>query len=195
MAPDSPAGAHPTTGEVAGFLDGRASDAERERLEAHLADCAECRTELVEVGRLLRSLTRRGSWLILGAAAAAGIALLMVVPTWLQRAETLDRVRAPATATTMAPRPIAPRGPVDAASQLLWSSVSHADRYRVAVFDHEGAIVWEAQTEDTLIALPDSVSLTVDSAYFWKVWARTALDRWGESSLIEFRLLHPPARK
>ena len=44
------AGACPSELELAGYLDGLASEAEGERIEAHLAACAECR-QAIEVAR------------------------------------------------------------------------------------------------------------------------------------------------
>lgn len=72
--------AHLRDDELAAFLDGRLSTAERSRVEAHIDICNTCRAELVDVGRAVGQrgvgarvatpLSRR--WWI-PAAAAAGI--------------------------------------------------------------------------------------------------------------------------
>jgi Putative zinc-finger len=190
MAPDVPTPAHLTSGEVAGYLDGRLTTAEREQLDGHLADCPTCRAELVEVRRILQSVPRRRSWLMLGTAAlAASVALLLLAPRWLERAEAPARFREPATQEALAPRLIMPRGPVKTVNSFVWASVPGADGYRVVVFDREGAVLWEIQTRDTISAKPDSLSFSSGASYFWKVWARTGSSRWTPSALIEFNIV------
>jgi len=72
--------------------------------------------------------------------------------------------------------------------ELRWSAVAGADRYRVTVFDATGGVVYAAEASDTVVAFPDSVSLTPGASYLWKVDARTSFDRWAASDLAEFRV-------
>ena len=44
-----------------------------------------------------------------------------------------------------------------------------ADFYRIALLTETGDPVWTADTGDTTIVLPDSVSLQPGHAYFWRV--------------------------
>jgi anti-sigma factor RsiW len=94
--------------------------------------------------------------------------------------------REQAVTTTAAPRVIAPIGVVPAVDSLRWTSVPHADRYRVTVFDRHGNTAHEAQTADTALALPARVAFARGELYLWKVEARTGWDRWVESELVEF---------
>src|SRR4051812_11821590 len=50
---------HLSVEEVSAYLDGALLDADRERIQAHLADCPECREEVVELSRLIRTSRTR----------------------------------------------------------------------------------------------------------------------------------------
>ena len=51
---------------------------------------------------------------------------------------------------------------------FIWRAGS-ADVYRIYVLTESGGAVWTAETNDTTIALPDSVSLQSGRAYYWRV--------------------------
>ena len=178
---------HPEASELAAYLDGALADADRGRVEAHLAACAECRFELAAVAQLVRTAPRpRRVGLPWGLAAAAVLAVLLVpaldLPTRLGPALH----REPAVTTTAPPVAIAPRGEVDSARALVWSAVPRATRYRVVLLDDGGTVVWRAETPDTAVVIPDSVRLRGGAPYFWKVEAETGFDRWVASDLVDF---------
>jgi hypothetical protein len=77
------------------------------------------------------------------------------------------------------------------AFDLRWSAVSGADRYRVTLFTADGQVLYEAETAETFMKLPESLRLAQDSSYHWKVRARTDFDRWVSSELVEFRVVAP----
>jgi len=183
---------HLTVEDVAAYVDRGDAAEQRARVEAHLASCAECRSEVVTVARLARAFRNRRRWTVAAPLAAAAAVLLLVLAPW-QRARDLDGpvLRERAVTTTVAPRPLAPLGAVTVLGRLLWTSVPHADRYRVTVFDGGGSVVWETLTRDTLIAIPDTVALGVGVPYYWKVAARTSWDRWVVSDLTTFTLGAP----
>jgi hypothetical protein len=180
---------HLESGEVAAYLDRALAPEDRLRVEAHLADCEECRTETVAVSRLLGERQRhRRRYLPLGIAAAA--ALLLVFAPWRLIHQMGDPVlREPAGSAGEAPAAYAPSGSVRGPLTLVWSNVPHADRYRVRVFDRDGTVRWEVQTSDTTIALPDSIRLVPNLPYYWMVSARTGLGRWVASGFTRFTLL------
>ena len=64
-----------------------------------------------------------------------------------------------------------------------------AGRYSVTLFDGKGAVLWQAEVPDTVVALPVTVRLTPGDKYFWSVRAKVAWDRWVESPLTEFGVL------
>ena len=187
---------------IADFVEGRLSVTVRTPIVAHLLTCARCRSVVRATGRLLadervvRELPgvkhgpaerRRRGWLIpLGVAAAAALAIVF----WPRAGEDRARpvLRSPDAAATVGPALIMPRADVIRVDRFVWSSVPSADRYRVRLYDSEGAVVWTAETADTVVELPDSVPLVPRAAYFWKIEAQTEWQRWVASDLVEFRL-------
>ena len=191
---------------VADFVMGRLGPEAREPVVSHLLSCARCRSVVQAGGRLLADAALapelsgaarpsaasrwRGWSLPLGLAAAAAL-LLLLVPRRGDDGSTLG-LRDTTLTIAGAPVPIAPRGSVAQVDRLVWSSVQPAERYRVRLYDNEGAVLWTAETPDTLVALPRSVVLSPRLTYFWKVEAQTEWMRWAASSLVEFRLTGPP---
>jgi hypothetical protein len=182
---------------VAALADGTLDDVARAAVFPHLAECPRCRGAVASVTRALgdpsvarelatlRGARRRLLQIGIPAAAAAAILLLVAIPG------TNDDVtphRAPTITAVSAPIPMSPVGIVAGASILRWSSVTGADRYRTTLFDGAGTVVYETQTADTVVALPDSVQLTPSRSYLWKVEARTGWGRWSASELIEFTI-------
>jgi hypothetical protein len=121
-----------------------------------------------------------------GLAAAATIALLLV-PRGIDDGST-PGLREPTLTRTVAPRPISPRATVTRVDRLVWSSVPHAERYRLRLYDDQGSVVWRFETTDTFALFPDSVGLSPRGQYFWRVEAQTEWQRWAASDLVEFRV-------
>jgi hypothetical protein len=176
--------------EIAAYVDGGVSGDERAAIQTHLAGCAECRTEVVEVGRTLRTAPRprrMSSRLWIPAAAAAVFALLWLGPRTLrERGE--PELREEAVTMTIAPRPITPAGTVDTVSAMVWASVPYANSYRVRLFDADGTVIWEREAPDTIAPISGSIALRADVPYYWRVEAHTGFERWAASDLVEFRL-------
>jgi hypothetical protein len=196
-----PRDALPTAGcldedTVAALADGALDDVARAAALPHLAECPRCRGAVASVTRALgdpsvaRELgTLRGSrrrlFQIGIPAAAAAILLLVAMP---RPNDDVTPHRAPTITAVSSPVPMSPVGIVAGANILRWSSVTGADRYRTTLFDDVGAVVYETQTADTVVTLPDSVHLTPSRSYLWKVEARTGWGRWSASELIEFSI-------
>jgi putative zinc finger protein len=174
--------------DVAAYLDGVLSSAERARVEQHLADCDECRAELIALSRVLRTRpSRRRRYVLVGAAAAAAVvALLMWPESWQTPAS--PNYREPAVSTTPAPIGLAPRGATAAAPRLVWTRVPYAARYRLTLFDTTGTVIWESQSPDTSVALPTTLRLRPGIRYFWQVEAQTSWNRWIRSDAVQFML-------
>lgn len=177
--------------EVAAYLDRGLGESDQARVEAHLAECPECRAELVALTRLLRTRERpRRVWLPLAAAAAI---LTLLVP-WTRLvgpksdvSSTGSLLREPASTTAVAPVLLRPRGTA-AGPRFIWSAVPGADRYRITVFTSDGSIAWESQVAETTVTLPDT--LPAGGRFFWKVEARVGFQRWVSSDLTEFSVPH-----
>jgi len=183
---------------IADFVEGRLGPETRAPVVAHLLTCARCRSVVKATGRLAaetavavqappRSWRR---WSVpLGAAAAAAL-LLLLVPRRGDDGST-PGLREPPLTNTVAPAPIAPRATVTRLDRFVWSSVPHAERYRLRLYDGAGTVAWRTETTDTFTVLPDSVALSPGVSYFWRVEGETEWRRWAASDLIEFRLAGP----
>ena len=179
---------------IASLVEGTIDDATRAAALPHLAACARCRGAVASISRALadplvarevptRSLARRRPFAMAIPVAAAAVILLFALP---QRRDDGAPHRAPTITAVSSPVPMSPVGVVAAAEFLRWSTVAGADRYRTTLFDDAGTVVYEAQTADTVVTLPDSVRLALGRSYLWKVEARTGWGRWSASELIEF---------
>jgi hypothetical protein len=176
---------HITEGEVALYVD--AEHGRSAEIQTHLAVCVECRTEVADVGRLVRTLpdvrrswVRRRVWLPVAAAAAAAVVLLFrPTPSPVEHREG-------AVTTIMAPVPLTPAGFAASTAALVWSSVPLAHAYHARVFDEHGTVLWQRETTDTIVAIPASVALRPGARYYWNVEARTGFDRGVTSELTEF---------
>lgn len=190
---------------LARLVEGVVDPAARERQVAHLATCGHCRTELAAlaglaadpaIARELGSASSR--WHVPGRRAVlglAGLAAAVLVAVTLVRSPDrghLPEHRGPTITAADAPIPVAPVGEVASATELTWSAVAGADRYRVTLFRADGQVLLDAEVGDTVLVLPDSVALRPGESHFWQVEARTGPDRWTESGLMEFRLGSPP---
>jgi putative zinc finger protein len=189
---------------IADFVEGRLDGDAREAVVAHLLTCARCRALVVATGRLLtdpaivRETRASGGggrgwrrWTIpLGAVAAAGL-LVFLWPRGVNDADGPSGLREPAQPGRAGPVLIVPRAGVERADRFVWSSVPGADRYRLRLHDAEGALLWSAETTDTVVTRPDSVALAPRVTYFWKVEAQTEFQRWVSSELVEFRVTGP----
>jgi hypothetical protein len=181
---------------VAGFAEQRLSSTDRVRAETHLAECAACRADLLEVTDMLASARRRRRALIAGpllASAAAVFAIMIsrpapspVDPTQvLRRAEgtNLERLN---TLTALSP---VSGGPVDRAGlRFTWQADGPDAIYEVTVTDSSGLARWRARTADTTTALPDSVRLRPGTSYHWWVDVLLSDGRIASTGVREFTL-------
>jgi hypothetical protein len=181
---------HLTPGQTAAYLDRVLTPEERARVEAHLEACSECRSELVALRPLVASLNTRRNLLrvslLLGTAAAASVALLVYPGVVTNTAVSPHRDPVGLPAPTLKAR--APAGAVSRPATLAWAPLDRATRYRGQVFDAEGSILYRAETEDSVLLLPDSLPLAAGRTYFWKVEADTGWDSWVSSRLVEFNV-------
>lgn len=193
LGAEPPVPEHLGTGQVAAYLTGAVQPGDRSRIEAHLAACDVCCTELIEVARLFRTRPRPTRWFVPAGAAAAAAAILLFL-VWsrpVSEPAGSSGYREPSVTTTVAPVAVTPRGVSAAVRQLAWTAVAGADRYRLTLFDAAGTVVWETQTSDTVTPLPESIHLRPGASYLWKVEAQTGWNRWVGSELVQFSLGSP----
>jgi anti-sigma factor RsiW len=182
---------HLENGLAAAYVDGRLAAAELARVEAHLAECAECRQEVVAVRRLLRSRARRWTW---PAIAGVGIAATLLFVLW-RPGEQGGPERPPFRGGGSDGRDVpvvvtpAPNATIAADSiGFAWRGAAAALSYRLTLTDERGDVVWSTQTTDTTVMLPSSVGLARGRAYYWYVDALLPDARSTTTGVREFRV-------
>lgn len=160
---------------VAAYVESRLDDEERAAAEAHLATCADCRREVVEITRLLLKRRRASQHLpIAGIAAAAMLALVVGVSLigGPREGESVRAIRAPSPPTTSALAVLEPAQdvalPVGHEIRFVWASKA-GSTYRLTVLDESGEPVWSAETSDTVALLPAQAGPESAGTYFWFV--------------------------
>jgi anti-sigma factor RsiW len=154
---------------LAAYLDDELSREQRSQVELHLASCDECRAELADINRLQRARVRR-RWLsvLVPAAAAAALVLVIALPRdrtkpsdIRSRPDVSDRllIVSPAPSAEIAPRPI----------NFVWRSAGPDASYTITLQEAEGRPVWTSSVADTVVALPDSITLAPGRRWFWFV--------------------------
>ncbi len=179
---------HLSVEQVAAFVDRGLTRDQRTHVEAHLAQCEECRSEVVEVARLVRARARR-RWLVLVPLAAAAGVLLVVnpfAPSSGRRA--VERGGLPSSAgsvSTIAPAADAVL-PLQRAT-FIWHGAAAAASYRLTVTNEVGDVVWTGLTADTTIIIPDRIRLVAGRAYAWYVDVLLPDGRSNASAVQRFR--------
>lgn len=166
-----------------------------QRVQAHLADCAECRQEAAHIARVVRAGTRGRMlrWTGAGGAAAAAVLVLAVWAGAHPRAPDTDITRGTAGSVVEAAAvaPIVPLGEVSLAARQLafaWRPVAGAVEYRLTLSNATGGTIWRRATTDTALVLPLEVSLARGVSYYWYVDALVADGGSVTSGAREFHL-------
>lgn len=195
--------------EAAAYVDGRLSPVERARAEAHMEACDACRSEVVEVARVIvpdgetvsdpqaapgrPTVSRRGRRLLLpglGIAAAAALAVVLFwpsLPTDSERGTPRDAERIVETEGVPTLGVVRPEagGALGREERLfVWRGADADAVYRLTLSDEVGRTLWNESTGDTTLVLPDEVVLQAGATYFWRV---DALLRTGRSATTRVR--------
>lgn len=174
--------------EVAAYVDGTLEQAARARVDAHLADCDDCRAEVVAVRRMVVGAPRWRRWPVLAALAAAAVLLLVIWPRAPdQRGPERSVVRdgEPAAAAVVL---VAPDSVATLPLSFAWHAVPDATTYRLSLTSATGELIWSGSTPDTAITVPDSVSLPAGGPYYYYVDALLADGTSGTSGVREVRV-------
>jgi hypothetical protein len=189
MTAPYPSSAHLEVEEVVGYLEGRLDGPTLRRVQAHLADCAECASEMVEVSRLRRSPRPVTRWVATAAATAAVLAATVVAsraPHHQPAASDSTPIRGAEAATVAIVRP-AEGAEVTGSPDFVWRSVPGATSYRIAVSRADGDSVWAESGRDTTARPPVSVSYGAAGLYYWYVDVLLADGRSMAGEAHEFR--------
>lgn len=177
MGPFAPDGHdHLDAEQVAAFLDGGLSPADRLAAESHLAACAPCRAELAQVRALAASAPApsrrrrlpvpvRGALAAAAVLAAVAIGLPLLTPSPDDPLLRADR-QGEGVATI---EPYTSNAGVVAAGNALfaWRPVAGNSSYRFTLTDEVGDVVLQEVTADTLLRL-DTLRLPAGALY-WRV--------------------------
>ena len=163
--------AHTSDMDIAAYMDRRLSGEARDRIESHLAECAECREVATRSRDVLHRRSRSRQLIVTGGMLAAAAAVIMVVVQPARRspvAETVPTFRSAGSETALAayrPLGVVAREPLT----FVWGSVRNAASYRLTVSHADGAALFTASFSDTTAALPDSVAIRTGQRHVWVV--------------------------
>lgn len=174
MTPDT-ATDHLTPETVAAWLDNRLSDGERAAAEVHMASCARCRQEIVELQALLAAspVTRSHRRILYPLAAAAALMLAIGIPAartaWFGSAPApVDRTPPGGSARLLTIAPAADAA-LDGVPTFSWHAADAGSRFKLTLVDDQGATLWSVDTGDTVVTLPPDIALVSGRTYFWYV--------------------------
>lgn len=175
---------HLSSRKITAYLEGELDAPERSEVEAHLADCSECRREVRSAWGLLSWWRRRRRTRVALAVAGAAAAVLLLVFLPFGDGPGGDRISPDTPFRDTGPAAAAGRvqslsvhGPGDGAVlpdgsspvRLRWESVSADVTYRVTLTAEDGTPVWSATTRDTVAPVPPDVRLRPGALYLWYV--------------------------
>lgn len=204
---------------IAAYVQARLARREKDRLEAHLADCGSCLSHVAALVRAenVRALDPVPDWLLRKAyamgeesaprdfapslrwAVVGSIALGLTGAFWFYRpdhtsppAETLRTVRGESAAELEILFP--PDGEVIPAREieLRWATAEGALFYEVTLVTADGDLVWQTRIEETHARLPAGVRLIPKERYY--VWIRAQFSDSGaiKSKTIAFEVSERP---
>lgn len=164
--------------QVAAYLDGTLQADEVAQVEAHLAECAECRRETAGVEQILaahapRVRTRVVTALTVVAAVVAAL-LLLPIGSWFPVSDD-DPVRTgPAVESEGLARLEPLRPSIDLVDgnvrvTLRWVGGEENLSYRVTLSAGTGRTLWTGETTDTEMLIPPDVTLASGRPFFWYV--------------------------
>ncbi len=164
--------------QVAAYLDRALAAPERAEIDAHLARCAQCRIEVVEVARVRRARARRKRWYVVGPVAAAAAVILLLV-TGRPEGTPGERVTRGERPSAGVPRleVVAPQGEQSISRESLvfvWRAAGPDAHYRFTLTDLSGTVILTQEGADTTLVMPESIILRLDQVYYWYVDALLA---------------------
>jgi len=199
LADAGTSGLHLSHAEFVAFFEGRLGTTEKEDAARHLDTCGRCREALREFQRALARGPRRrwGIWIPLATSAAAMLAFF-VVPRMTRQITAPEELRA----APRVPEPVVapqlhvvspqdgarlPAGPI----AFAWRGMGRGVTYHFMLSDASGATLWKADTPDTVVALPGSVTLAPKTDYFWFVDATLSNGRSTKTPAMRVGIASP----
>lgn len=186
-------GDHPSASDVAAFVDRLLPDVARERMEAHLADCARCRDELAACTRLVRSAPPKRRRILVSGVSVAAAATIVFVVLSLPRKQVPEVVRergsSPALGeiAVVSPRPRSTIASGDI--RFVWRADSGAAGYKVIVTTQTGTTVWFHESTDTSITPQPEAIFVPGDEYYWRVESSRGNGGTASSQTESFRVV------
>ena len=186
---------HVTSEDLAAYLDGHLPPTRRESVAAHLAACAECRAEVVELRSVLGAHGERPRMSRAVIALAAAAALVFAIVPLSQRGANATRTDGVTRASDVRPfetPPIPVLEPIDGdtidapAPRLIWRSAGSDAMYLVTLQDTAGKVIWSTTATDTSVNVPSTAKLQRAQRYFWSVDARLADGHTAQTGVRSF---------
>lgn len=206
---------HLDENDLARYVEGQIGEAERQDVEAHLAECPECSERVAETRRALDEIREqeappldpevRRKAEALGTeekegrsrkrrpfrpAAIAGALVLLLglagVLYWQLQGPDPTRLRSSTEGDVLTAWAPADGARVSEPPVLAWEEVSGAFAYRVTLYAPDGTVLWEKDTTTTRVPLPADVSLTEGRRYLWRAAALHSDGRALRSNLRTF---------
>lgn len=187
--------AHLSATDVAAYLSGRAGADSRVRIQAHLAECADCREEAIGASRILGAEHRsRSTRRVLLASVGLAAVLALVIVTRTAPVHSVESATRGTAGGASAESKVSVVGPLGGFAQaggiptFVWRSIPGAMEYRFTLTDVDGKVLWTRATPDTLLTPPLDVPLGTERAYYWFVDALLADGNSVTSGAKEFHI-------
>lgn len=199
MTPVPADASHSSASDISAYLDQTLSEGDHKRVETHLATCSECREEVVELSRLLRSYPRRRPLLhwAMAAGIAATLALMLGRVPWIDEAkhltgpvEQIERGARPEEDHRLSAWTPAKGVPHHRDSLILTWGAAQGSRvqYRATLSTSDGQVLWTASTPDTMLVPPRSLDLRKGETFYWYTDAILPDGRTLTTGVQEFRM-------
>ena len=190
---------HLTEADILLFLEKRLTRDERKSIEAHLADCAGCISQLTAISRLKHELpgttspqipkeaVQQAERIVKGSTsgdsawwwlrvprlrfALGGLAVVAAgLVVMLQPDRSeVSRYRSSTRMSSTQLLDPADGSKVQPDNAFRWRATQEAIAYRFTLHDHVGLIMWETDLSETTITLPNNLDLQPGERYFWRV--------------------------
>jgi len=188
MTPASEDTRHLTELEVAAYLDRAFRGTDLNRVEGHIAHCAECRDKVVSAEQLIARSRRPRRWMTGAALAAAATFAIVLTPAVRQRFTT-EPVLIRDLSSRESLDATGPDGNISRSNiRFSWKRIPTVVDYRAKVFTPDGTVVWSARTSDTSIVVPATVKLLNGQDYVWTIEADLENGEIESSGLHSFRV-------
>ena len=185
-------GTHPSDGQLAAYLDGELEDGERARLEEHFDICAECRGVLARTNAVLAKPARSAAFvpsngpmrrqsspsrsvvLSLATLAIAASVTMMILGRRDATSIDEDLVRTQPLGAGEGTPVLVTHQPANGAEvqrdglRFIWGSAP-AERFTFVLSDETAQPIFSTDIRDSMLILPDSVTLQAGRSYFWRV--------------------------